>query len=49
MTFQINNDQKLGEAIEALLATVTLTCGVQEGLNFMRHLGVFKNDLNQLQ
>jgi len=28
MVNQINNDSKLGEAVEALLATVSLTCGV---------------------
>lgn len=49
MHFTINNDQKLGEGVEALFATVALTCGLQECHNFMKHLGVFSRDLGHLQ
>jgi hypothetical protein len=48
MKLRINKDQKLGEAVEALLASVSMTYGLQEGYNFMRHLGVFHHDIREL-
>ncbi len=49
MHFTVNNDQKLGEGVQALFAAVALTCGLQECHNFMKHLGVFSRDIATLQ
>ncbi len=48
MHFTVNNDQKLGEGVQALFAAVALTCGLQECQNFMKHLGVFSRDIATL-
>jgi dsRNA-specific ribonuclease len=46
MELKVQKDNKLGETVEALFASISISGGVQEGYEFLRRLGIMKTELS---
>ena len=49
MTMKVYKDKKLADAVEALVAAVSMVGGIPAGFQYMRSLGIIDTDMNTLQ